>query len=138
MKRSIIVIAVVLAVAGGAVWFAKSNNGTNTAVAGVSTSESEFEVVQRAIKDGAKLYDVRTAAEYSTGHFANAQNWPLQDMQVGSLPEVAKDTKIYVYCRSGNRSGQSAKLLQQAGYTGVVDLGGVAAIESMGGVLVTN
>lgn len=138
MKRSIILIAVVLAVAGGVVWFTKGNSKDDASVAATTTHQSEFETLQQAVNDGAKLYDVRTAAEYSTGHFANAQNWSLQDMQAGSLPEVAKDTTIYVYCRSGNRSGQSATLLQQAGYTSVVDLGGLAAVESMGGVLITN
>lgn len=138
MKRSIILIAVVLAVAGGVVWFAKGNSKDDARVAGTTIHQSEFETLQQAVNDGAKLYDVRTAAEYNTGHFANAKNWPLQDMQAGSLPELAKDTKIFVYCRSGNRSGQSATLLQQAGYTNVVDLGGLAAVESMGGALITN
>ena len=36
-----------------------------------------------------------------------------------------KDEKLYVYCRSGNRSAQAAKLLVNQGYTNVYDFGGV-------------
>ena len=93
---------------------------------------------EEAVASGAKLYDVRTADEFASGHFAKAENWSLQDMQAGKMPTVAKDTKIYVYCHSGNRSSQSAALLQQAGYTNVTDLHGVANVESLGGKLVTN
>jgi rhodanese-related sulfurtransferase len=90
------------------------------------------------VKNGAHLYDVRTADEYKSGHFAGALNWSLQDMQAGKLPGVAKDAKIYVYCHSGNRSGQATTILAQSGYTNVTDLHGISAVESIGGKLVTD
>lgn len=134
MKRIIISIIAVVAVFGGVAWFA--NKGSDEGkVAGVSSRVSEFEQVQQAVKNGAKLYDVRTATEYEAGHFENALNWSLQDMQAGKLPDVSKDTKLYVYCRSGNRSGQATKLLEQAGYTNVTDLHGLTNVEAMGGKL---
>lgn len=138
MKRVIVVVIVVALIVGGAVWYKASQSNEDSKVAGVATHESEFDKIQRSVASGAKLYDVRTAEEYAAGHFANATNWPLQDLQAGKFPEVAKDTELYVYCRSGNRSGQSTVLLQQAGYTDVTDLHGVASVEAMGGKLVTN
>ena len=80
------------------------------------SNKVSFSTVQNDVAAGAKLYDVRTSQEYTSGHFADAANWSLQDMQAGKLPDVAKDTKIYVYCRSGNRSGQATTILKNAGY----------------------
>ena len=36
-----------------------------------------------------------------------------------------KNTNISLYCRSGNRSGKAVKILQQQGYTNVVNAGGL-------------
>jgi len=135
MKRLILIILAVVAVFGGIVWLSSNNKNSNASSA---TTQSEFDKVEQAVANGAKLYDVRTADEFASGHFAKAENWSLQDMQAGKMPTVAKDTKIYVYCHSGNRSSQSAALLQQAGYINVTDLHGVANVESLGGKLVTN
>lgn len=137
MKRLVVIIIAIVAVFGGVIWFA-SNKSDSKEVAGTSTQATQFELIQQDVKTGAKLYDVRTADEYATGHFANAVNWSLQDLQAGKLPPVAKDTKIYVYCHSGNRSGQSTSILKQAGYTNVTDLHGLANVQSLGGELVTN
>ena len=58
-------------------------------------------------------------------------------MQAGKLPDVAKDTKIYVYCHSGNRSGQATTILKNAGYTNVIDLHGLADVQTIGGKIIT-
>jgi rhodanese-related sulfurtransferase len=72
------------------------------------------------------IIDVRTPAEYESGYIANAINIPL-DVIVDSVLEKYpnKDEMLYVYCRSGNRSSQAAKLLVKEGYTNVYDFGGV-------------
>lgn len=97
-----------------------------------------FGNLQQSISTGAKFYDVRTSEEFNTGHFSGAINWPLQDIQAGKLPDATKDTAIFLYCRSGNRSAQATAMLKNAGYTDVTDLHGVASVESMGGKLITN
>ena len=96
---------------------------------------SEFAVIQSKIKDGAQLLDVRTAEEFDSGHFAGAINLDVEDIIAGKLPDAAKDTQLYVYCRSGNRSAQAVSLLKQAGFTNITDLGGLADVESIGGAL---
>jgi rhodanese-related sulfurtransferase len=96
----------------------------------------QFATVQHDIKNGAMLLDVRTSAEFASGHFANAANLDVEDISKGKLPDAPKDTKIYVYCRSGNRSSQAATMLKAAGFTNVTDLGGLSAVEKIGGKLV--
>ena len=76
---------------------------------------------------GAVLLDVRTPAEYRSGHIPGSKNMPLQAIdKVASVAEN-KDTALYVYCQSGARSRQAAGLLKQMGYTNVNNIGGIAA-----------
>ena len=95
-----------------------------------------FTGLQQQMANGAKLYDVRTAPEYASGHFTGAINWPVENIAAGQLPDVPKTTKLYVYCESGSRSTQAMGLLKNAGFTDVTNLGGLARIQSIGGTLV--
>lgn len=131
MKNIIITISVIITIIAGLVWAGVTGQHQK------ESSQQTFATVKDDVAHGAKLYDVRTPEEFAAGHFEGAQNLPLQALQSGTLPDVSKDTTIYVYCHSGNRSGQSTRLLTQAGYTQVVDLRGLAAVEAIGGVLTT-
>jgi rhodanese-related sulfurtransferase len=77
-------------------------------------------------QDDIIIIDVRTEGEYKSGHVENSINIPL-DVITSTVTEQFpnKDEKLYVYCRSGNRSAQAAKLLVKAGYTNVYDFGGI-------------
>ncbi len=71
------------------------------------------------------IIDVRTPQEFQSGHIKGAINIEYQQI-VEKIPAVTQDKKqrIALYCRSGNRSGQAQKMLQNAGYENVVNLGG--------------
>ena len=129
MKKSYVIIIAVLVLVTGFVFINARNQPSSR------SNASSFSSVQSDVSNGAKLYDVRTSQEYTSGHFANSENHSLQDMQAGKLPEVAKDTKIYVYCQSGNRSSQAVKILTDAGYANVSDLGGLQDVQANGGKL---
>ena len=70
--------------------------------------------------------DVRTAGEYEQGHVSEAINIPYGDI-TGRIEEATtdQDAMIYVYCRSGRRSGIAQSALEAAGYTNVVNVGGL-------------
>jgi phage shock protein E len=74
------------------------------------------------------LVDVRTPAEYETGHIPTAINVPV-DVIGTKPPSGQKDALIIVYCRSGNRSAMARKVLVDLGYTNVVDFGAVTRWE---------
>ena len=74
---------------------------------------------------GALLLDVRTPAEYAEGHIPGARNLPLQALYGIDAVAPARDTPLFLYCRSGARSGQAARLLQGSGYTRVTNIGGI-------------
>ena len=70
--------------------------------------------------------DVRSADEYRGGHVSEAVNIPHTEI-AGSIAEITgdKNAVIYVYCRSGRRSGVAKATLEDLGFTQVVNLGSV-------------
>ena len=76
--------------------------------------------------DGALLIDVRTRSEFKEGHIPGSVNIPLQ--MIDQVEDIAESTDmpLFVYCRSGGRSGQAAVLLEERGYTDVQNIGGIA------------
>ena len=130
MGKIWIVIGSIVVIAGLLIWTAVSNAAQNS-------EDRTFQTVQSVMETkGALLIDVRTEGEYTAGHIAGAQLLPLQTLQTGVTPEVASDTAIYVYCRSGNRSAQATELLKEAGFTNVVDLGAISSVQAIGGEIV--
>lgn len=71
------------------------------------------------------LVDVRTEQEYAMGHIAGARlidfHGPNFEAEIGKLPRKAP---IFLYCRSGNRSGQALSLMRHLGFANVRHLAG--------------
>jgi phage shock protein E len=90
----------------------------------------------RLVREGKPAYllvDVRTPAEYESGHIPTAVNVPVG--VIGTRPPTTdKNALIIVYCQSGNRSAAARRTLEALGYTNVVDFGAVSRWE---GTLVT-
>ena len=71
--------------------------------------------------------DVRSASEYHSGHVPGALNIEFGDIVAGvSQRGIPEDARIYLYCGSGKRAGIALESLQQAGYTAVENVGGIA------------
>ena len=70
------------------------------------------------------VIDVRTEAEWNTGHLEGALHIEWQDiLKVSS--DLQKDEEIFLYCRSGNRSGKATKILIEAGYVNAKNAGSI-------------
>jgi phage shock protein E len=96
---------------------------------GLGTSGADRAVVSEKIQKGAAVIDVRTPSEFRAGHYPGALNIPLQDLG-GRLGELGdKKRAIVVYCASGMRSAQAAKLLATAHFTDVTNAGGLRSLE---------
>lgn len=78
---------------------------------------------------GVTVIDVRTPEEYAEGHIEGARMIDFySDTFAEQIASLDPDDEYLVYCRSGNRSGQTIGLMQQNGIDQVWDLqGGVAA-----------
>jgi len=128
-----IVIALIAVVVVGYVFLKPSNNDTPAQQNESISGTSQFAAIQYDINNGASLYDVRTAGEFDSGHIEGATNFPVEKMLAGEMPQVDKGKKMYVYCRSGNRSAQAKAQLQKNGFTDVVDLGAIESVVKMAG-----
>lgn len=71
------------------------------------------------------LLDVRTREEYKEGHIPGSINVELD--YIDSVTDVIKDkdSKIYLYCRSGHRSGIALNRMKELGYTDLTNIGGI-------------
>ena len=70
------------------------------------------------------IIDVRTQAEWDSGHLEGAIHIEWQNiLQIPS--KISKDEEIYLYCRSGNRSGKATKILTDAGYINALNAGSI-------------
>jgi len=94
-----------------------------------------LETVNADLAKGALLIDVRSAAEYSSGHAKGSRNIPLQTLQSGTLPTKDKQQTVYVYCHSGARASRAKAILRQSGFSNVVNIGGLTKWRSMGGAV---
>lgn len=63
------------------------------------------------------ILDVRTPAEYYSGHIVGAKLIPVQQLEA-RLNEIReyRDRDIFLYCRSGNRSTVAAQILMRDGF----------------------
>lgn len=74
--------------------------------------------------------DVRSADEFMSGHVDGAVNIPHTEI-ANRIAEVTdnRDARLYLYCRSGRRSGIASDVLTEMGFSAVENVGGLAAAE---------
>jgi phage shock protein E len=58
------------------------------------------------------VIDVRTPEEFSGGHYPNAINIPLDNVQQRINEFIGMPKPIVAYCRTGNRSGTAVSILK--------------------------
>jgi len=85
------------------------------------------------------VLDVRTADEFAEGHIEGAVMLDFYDPDFAAqIAELDPDVPYLLYCRSGNRSGQTTEIMDQLGFTDVADVdGGILAWADAGLPVVT-
>ena len=77
------------------------------------------------LSDDTVIVDVRTPAEYATGHLDGAVNIDFQSPSFDdAVADLDSDADYVVYCQSGNRSAQAVSVMVAADLA-VQDAGGV-------------
>ena len=86
-------------------------------------SSEQFQEAMGSDKQKYTLIDVREPGEVKQGYIPGAVNIPLSTIgkRVGEIP---KDRPIYLYCRSGMRSKQAARVLRKQGFNELSHLKG--------------
>ena len=115
-------LAVVVAACGGS---------TTSAIELVSAPDAASII---ADKPRAVILDVRTPEEFNEGHIAGAVNIDFYAADFADRIAALDRNQDYVlYCRSGNRSGETAKLMTGLDFTAVDEIdGGVLAWTAAG------
>ena len=107
---------------------APAATASGPAVATAQGSHVTMEQVRALQQQGARVVDVRTPEEFSTGHLEGALNVPVDELQGRALAELTpKDAPVVVYCRSGKRSARAVEVLKELGFREVHDLGALPA-----------
>jgi len=108
----------------------------STAVYAQNNNVVKPDVFQTGIKQsGVQVFDVRTLAEYSSGHLSHAMQADFtRDEEFNErIKYLNKEQPVYVYCLSGPRSNAAAKKMREAGFANVVELdGGLTAWKQAG------
>jgi phage shock protein E len=99
-----------------------SKGGDGARVAGVAPGVVDGATARKLVASGIKVVDVRTPAEFSTGHVPGAINIPYDEM-AKRHPEVGEPaTPVLLYCKTGRRSEAAARTLRDKGFTTIYDM----------------
>lgn len=79
--------------------------------------------VRKLVENDAFIIDVREKDEYEEGHLINSINIPIGEIR-DRLDEVPKDRPVYLHCRTGQRSYNAVRALQNLGFKNVINVSG--------------
>lgn len=100
----------------------------------VSPQQADRLIRERRDDPSFVILDVRTPAEFAEERLDGAGNLDFHSPQFRTmLPQLDRERTYLVYCRSGNRSGQSLAQFRQLGFKNVRHLhGGIRAWKAAG------
>jgi len=84
--------------------------------------------IREYLKKGAIILDVRSPAEFSSGHIKNSKNMELSSLQTTS-PKFNKDQLLITCCASGVRSSMAVKILKSKGFEHTINGGSWKTLE---------
>jgi len=88
-------------------------------------TQDDAQRIMRANSD-AVIVDVRTPEEFAKKHIPNARLVPIDELRAGDFSKLPdKNATLLIYCWTGRRAEDSAKILINAGYKKVYEFGGL-------------
>ena len=104
----------------------------------ISKDVDVAEFTQLVNKGNGQILDVRTPEEWAGGTIKGATKMNFFDEDFKTqLNQLDKNKAVYVYCKSGGRSGKATKMMKEMGFTTVYNLnGGFGAWTSAGNEIV--
>ena len=118
MKKLIIIAVIILIVL--IIFIANRNKITYQNIT------DDMAIVELQNNPNIVLLDVRSKEEHEEKRIPNSISIPLDELEERIANEIKdKQTKIFVYCKTGIRSEQASKTLVSLGYTNVYNLGGL-------------
>jgi len=132
MKNTFLVILISIATSITVPLRAQQGTAKKSTLA-ITSKEEVSKVINSIKKHKAILVDVRTPEEYNEGHLKFSKNIDFKSDDFKTLISKLDKTKtIYLYCRSGNRSGKALDTLRALGFKAPHNIGGYADLQSVG------
>lgn len=118
MRRTAFLLLVILSLVGAAC------SGSDTATDGVRLVDAD--TAAAAVDEaGTVILDIRTPEEYSEARLDGAVNIDFYAAEFADeIAALPRDASYVMYCRSGNRSSEAAKLMKELGFEDVAELDG--------------
>lgn len=145
MRRSVLVLVastLLITSCGSSDSESDAGNPSSSDPAGVVDSPGGLETVPAETAaavidddpDGLVVLDVRTPEEFAEGHLDGAVLVDFYDADFrDQLAELDPDVPYVLYCRSGNRSGQTLEMMGELGFASVDNVdGGIIAWSEAG------
>lgn len=107
-----------------AVAFAGAACGKETETRSAVATPGAQSPLKQLLDGGALVVDVRTPAEFASGHHPRAVNIPVDQVESRVNEFGDKSKPVVVYCASGSRSSYAKRTLESLGYTSVTNAGG--------------
>lgn len=127
----LVVLALLLVLAGCTDGGAGTTTGADDVAAGEGVRVASAGSVAALLEaePDRKVIDVRTPEEFAAGHLEGAVlvDYNAPDF-AARIAEFDRDEPYVIYCRSGNRSAGARDVMEELGFTDVVDVeGGIVA-----------
>ncbi|MEM7105991.1 MAG: rhodanese-like domain-containing protein [Bacteroidota bacterium] len=105
---------------------AEQGNKSGASPETISLKLGPAEFKEAMTKPGMQLVDVRTQEEMTDGYIMGATHLDFysDNFETDLIENLDKDKPVLVYCRSGGRSGNTAQMLEKAGFSEIYDLKG--------------
>jgi phage shock protein E len=128
MKKSVVLFSLLILIIGGFIVNPFSSSDPKK----LDITTEEFK--QKLKEERGIIVDVRTKDEYNNGHLADTDfqydflNGEFQE----KIEDMDKEKTYYLYCRTGNRSGKAARIMQEKGFKNVYNIGGFEDLANAG------
>ena len=130
-NRPVFVHWLVLASLFAAGCFGGDSDSTSADANPVRMTAAAF--VENGLDAEGTVIDVRTPEEFAEQHLRSARNIDFRSASFQEQIEpLDRSGRYYLYCRTGNRSGQAAALMSKMGFRDVVNIGGLAELVDAG------
>ena len=95
--------------------------------------QGRSEAKLKAVLPEAKILDVRSSGEFKESRYPGAVNVPLEKLAKSAKKLGNVDGALVLYCASGARARQAARILRGMGYRRVFVAGTMAKLEKLAG-----
>jgi rhodanese-related sulfurtransferase len=91
----------------------------------IAPEEAAIVLSESAGDPGFVLLDIRTDEEIETGHIPGAQSLDFYSSTFeDDIAQLDRERTYLIYCRTGNRTGQTYRMMRNMGFEEVYDLDG--------------